>query len=115
MASRPFLQNLIGNRWVTEKEIDNIFNILSNKFVNTFCLVNKPDQYMDDTLKAKKDQFMCSKYKERVLIALFVANGLKNGNHWTLLVLDIQSHTAYYCDSLGWNVPQNLLHSHLVV
>ena len=25
---------------------------------------------MDDTLKAKKDQFICSKYKERVLIAL---------------------------------------------
>ncbi len=67
---------------------------------------------MDDTLKAKKDQFMCSKYKERVLIALNIGNICsKNGNHWTLLVLDIQSHTAYYCDSLGWNVPQNLLHS----
>ncbi len=36
--SRPFLQNLIGNRWVTEKEIDNILN---NKFVKALSKLKR--------------------------------------------------------------------------
>ena len=116
-VKKSWLQNLIGNRWVTEKEIDILFRIINHKFPNTFCFVQKPDHYMEDTVKAKRDQFMQTKYQERIIVALnvgksgqttFVADKLRNGNHWALLILDVKSHIAYYCDSLKWEIPPNL-------
>lgn len=111
------LQNLVGDCWVTEKEIDKIFAILNGKFADTVCIVYKPDQYIDEKLKLKVDRSLYTK----VLLALnvgknpdgttFVTDGSKIGNHWTLLALDITKHTIFYGDSLGWQVPQNLMHS----
>ncbi len=81
---------------------------------------------MDDTLKDKKDQFMCSKYKERVLIALniggnvedhriFIANGSKNG-HYLFLTFKATLHIiAIHLAGMFPRIYYILLKAHLVV
>ena len=56
---------------------------------------------------------------ERILITLhvgredngttFISNGSMQGNHWSLLAIDVENKSAYYGDSLGWPVPYNLI------
>ena len=36
-------------------------------------------------------------------------NGSLQGNHWTLLAIDVENKCAYYGDSLQWPVPHNLI------
>ena len=38
----------------------------------------------------------------------YITNTEKQGSHWSLLVIDINNVTSYYCDSLGWPVPINI-------
>ena len=38
----------------------------------------------------------------------YITNTEKQGSHWSLLVVDINNVTSYYCDSLGWPVPINI-------
>ena len=38
----------------------------------------------------------------------YLANKSLLGSHWTLLTLDFIYGTSHYCDSLGWEVPQDL-------
>jgi flagellar biosynthesis chaperone FliJ len=46
---KPSLQNLVGNSWITENEIEKIFALLNEKFTDTVCVVHKPDHYMNKT------------------------------------------------------------------
>ena len=56
---------------------------------------------------------------KKILIALHVgreddgttclSNSLTQGNHWSLLTIDVESKSAYDGDSLGWPVPYNLM------
>ena len=39
----------------------------------------------------------------------FMSNGSLQGNHWTLLAIDVENKCAYYGDSLQWPVPHNLI------
>ena len=39
----------------------------------------------------------------------YVSDGVRKGCHWSLLVLDLEAHHAYYGDSLAWPTPDNLL------
>ena len=42
--------------------------------------------------------------------SVFIADGVKGGNRWTVLALDTKEKTAYYGDSLSWDIPCNLTH-----
>lgn len=75
-APDPCIQNLIGNRWVSEKEIDAVFGILNSKHPNILSMVYKPDEYVADTLKTKmKKKIVSSECKSLVLLALNVGRG----------------------------------------
>ena len=115
-----FIKNLIGNCWVTENEIDTLFEILNRKSDDTACIVYKPDKDTNKNLKASINRLLCSEQKHRILLALnvgrdingtFVTDTSRMGNHWTLLALDIQNQTGFYGDSLGWQIPINLMDS----
>ena len=43
--------------------------------------------------------------------SVFISSDKKSGNHWVLVSVDVSSSPFYvlYCDSLGWECPQNLL------
>ena len=73
------------------------------------CVVCTPDKHVNDFLTTKSKHFTNGK----VILALnvgqdlesqsvFFADGVKGGNHWTVL--------AYYGDSLSWDIPCNLTH-----
>ena len=73
------------------------------------CVVCTPDKHVNDFLTTKSKHFTNGK----VILALnvgqdlesqsvFIADGVKGGNHWTVL--------AYYGDSLSWDIPCNLTH-----
>ena len=80
------------------------------------CVVCTPDKYVNDFLKSKCKIFTNGK----VLLALnvgqdqtsFIADGVRQGNHWTLLALavDVKEKLSYYGDSLRWDVPSTLTH-----
>ena len=38
----------------------------------------------------------------------YITNTEKQGSHWSLLVIDINNVTSYYCDSLSWPVSINI-------
>ena len=110
----PQLTNLTGKGWVSDNEINLLFNNLNKTVTNVMCLLCTPDKYVPEDLVKKSKDFINGK----VLIALnvqhdpsgrtFIADGTRNGNHWALLALDTEAQWAYYGDSLGWAIPSNL-------
>lgn len=49
----PSLDNLIGNQWVTEKEINILFSILNRDYNEVLCLLCTPDKFITEALKMK--------------------------------------------------------------
>ena len=81
------------------------------------CVVCTPDKNVSAFLTTKSKHFTNGK----VILALnvgqdlesqsvFIADGVKGGNHWTVLALDAKEKTAYYGDSLSRDIPCNLTH-----
>ena len=108
------LVNLTRDHWVTENEINELFSILNQQYEDVMCVVCTPDKYVNDFLTTKSKHFTNGK----VILALnvgqdlesqsvFIADGVKGGNHWTVLALDTKEKTAYYGDSLSWDIPCN--------
>ena len=48
--------------------------------------------------------------KDQTSKSVFIADGVRQGNHWTLLAVDIKEKLSYYGDSLRWDTPSNLIH-----
>ena len=46
----------------------------------------------------------------RLCVHVFIDDGVRQGNHWTLLAMDVKEKLAYYGDSLRWDVSSNLTH-----
>ena len=42
--------------------------------------------------------------------SVFIADRVRQGNHWTLLAVEVKEKLAYYGDSLRWDAPSNLIH-----
>ena len=117
LENEKVLVNLTGDRWVTDNEIEQVFSILNKQYDDVMCVVCTPDNHVSDFLKTKSKDFTSGK----ILLALnvgqdhksktvFIADGIRQGNHWTLLALDTEQKVAYYGDSLRWDTPENLLH-----
>ena len=81
------------------------------------CVVCTPDKYVNDFLKSKSKDFTNGKVllalnvgQDKKSKSIFIADGVRQGNHWTLLAVDVKEKIAYYGDSLRWDVPSNLTH-----
>ena len=117
-ASSP-IQNLVGNRWLTDSDIDSIFQIINKKYHNIVAFVCKPRQCMYSSAGLRDKVTQCNgTCITKIIIALnvgreengtcYVSNEGRSGIHWSLLIIDINKHTAYYGDSLAWPLPTNL-------
>ena len=42
--------------------------------------------------------------------SVFIADGVRQGNHWTLLAVGVKEKLSYYGDSLRWDTPSNSIH-----
>ena len=119
-TSKP-IQNLVGDRWLTNFDIDAIFEIINKKYDNVIGFVCKPSEFVYSFagLQEKVARTMKSETSvARIIVALnigcengkyFITDEERTGEHWSLLIIDINNNTAYYGDSLAWPLPTNLL------
>ncbi len=114
------IQSFIGDRWLSNYDIDTFFEIVNKNYDDIIGFVYKPSQYIysfaganEKVNKAKLNGIPIKK----VLVALNVyrtTDGTcllsqedNRGNHWSLLVTDIEQSNSYYGDSLSWPLPKN--------
>ena len=112
------IQSLVGDRWLSNYDIDAIFDLINKKYDNTIAFVCKPSQFMYG-LQEKIDETIKNKTNiTKIFIALnvgcdkgeiFVSDEKRSGIHWSLLIIDVSTNTAYYGDSLAWSLPSNLI------
>ena len=94
-------RNFVGKRWISDSDMDTLLDI-ANK-INSTMIQTKLETILKSRIKLK-----------RILIALhvesedngttFVSHGSMQGNHWSLLAIDVENKSAYYGDSLMWPV-----------
>lgn len=108
------IQNLVGDRWLTNYTF---FEIINKKY----GFVCKPSQFIYSFagLREKMDRTMKNGTTvTKLIIALnvghekgvcYISDEERTGIHWSLLIIDINNHTAYYGDSLAWSLPTNLI------
>ena len=89
---------------MTDHEIDCVFNMLNASQIN------------DIFFSYKTPDFLCADIKENIHKkprsnkdgTAYISNPMKQGYHWTLLVIDVEENAALYCDSKGWPIPSNI-------
>ncbi len=111
------LINLTRDNWITENEINELFTLLNQQYEDIMCVVCTPDKCIRDFLISKSKVFQNGKVilalnvgQDHISKSIFISDGIKQGNHWTLLALNTETKLAYYGDSLSWDIPSNLTH-----
>ena len=115
-------RNFVEKRWISDSDMEVLFDIANKQHNDTICFVSGPNKhlYAFSQLQKKLETTTRNGIKiKRVLIALhvgskdngttFVSHGSMQGNHWSLLAINVENRSAYYGDSLRWPVPQNLI------
>ena len=99
--------------------MDYLFDMVNDKYDDALCLVCKPIPCIGTKLHRKVVSVSKNGGKiKRVFLALnigssgdsstYIAHGSLKGDHWTLIVADVENNLTNYGDSLGWDVPNNL-------
>ncbi len=108
------LINLTRDNWITENEINELFTLLNQQYEDIMCVVCTPDKCIRDFLISKSKVFQNGKVilalnvgQDHISKSIFISDGIKQGNHWTLLALNTETKLAYYGDSLSWDIPSN--------
>ena len=109
VENEKLLVNLTKDRWVNDNEIVLLFRILNKQCDEAMCVVCTPDKYANDFLKSKSKDFTNGKVLlahnvGKVLLAhnvgqdksIFIADGVRQGNHWTLLAVDVKEKTLLW-------------------
>lgn len=117
-----YIRNFVGERWLTDCEIDQVFQIINKTYENTIAFVSKPTRFMYSCSGLrKKIQNVQGKGTKvsKIILALnvgcnsdgtcYVSDDKQKGLHWALLAIDVTKCTAYYGDSLGWPLPTNIM------
>ena len=84
---------------------------MNTKYKDVMCLVCTPDMHVSNVLKSKilMVKFSWPRVGQDVNTnTVFIADRKRQGNHWTLLVLNNEENTAHYGDSLAWDIPRSL-------
>ena len=115
-------RNFVRERWISDFDMDTLFDITNKQYSDTICFASKPNNHLHafSQIQTKLETTITNGIKiKRILIALhvgskdngttFVSHGSMQGNHWSLLAIDIENRSAYYGDSLRWPVPYNLI------
>ena len=115
-------RNFVGKRWILDSDMDRLLDIANKQYNDTICFASKPSKHLCafSQIQTKLENILSKGIKtRRILIALhvgrqedgttFISNGSLQGNHWSLLAIDVENKSAYYGDSLGWSVPYNLI------
>ena len=105
------IRNLVGQRWLTDYEIDNVFHIINHVYDNTIGFVCKPTPivYSAGGLGEKIQTILKKGTKvSRIIMALnvgknadgtcYVSDGKRDGVHWALLAIDLIKRPFYYDD-----------------
>lgn len=102
--------------WLLSSHISWLLDRANKCQETSFCLclsTMSPDLLR--RLAAKRDK---SKVKQLVIIAnvgrnpdgtVYLATQTRSGNHWVVITIDLNINTIKYCDSLGWDMPPNLV------
>ena len=120
-SSSASIRNLVGQRWLSDYEIDDIFRIINQIHDHTIGFVCKPTRIMYSAggLGEKIERILKKGTKpSRILMALnvgknadgtcYVSDSKRDGIHWALLAIDLSNCKAYYGDSLEWSLPTNI-------
>ena len=116
------VRNFVGKCWVSDSETDRLLDVANKQYSDTVCFAHKPNKHLCAVTQIQKKLetiFSSGTNIKRILIALhvgseddgstFISHDSKQGNHWSLLAIDIENKSAYYGDSLAWAVPHNLI------
>ena len=112
----------MGKRWISDSDMDTLLDIANKQYNDTICFASKSNKQhcAFSQIQTKLETIIRNGIKiKRLLIALhvgsedngttFISNGSMQGNHWSLLAIDVENKSTYYGDSLGWPVPYNLI------
>ena len=116
------IRGFCEEKWLTEYQITGIFDIINDTCLNSICFVSHPDSRVTcsnsnvirkirsfkQNLGSLKQIFIAMNVGKNDINQTVVNDGVHNCNHWALLVIDIESKTCRYCDSLAWTIPVNL-------
>ena len=72
-----------------------------------FCIQRLKDQGW--TLSTVKRLIFVMNVGKDMNNNVYIGNAKRRGSHWTLSVVDLTSGHAFYCDSLAWGLPKELL------
>ena len=109
----------MGNCWISDSDMDTLLDIANKQYSDTICFASKPNKQLRafSQIQTKLETTLRYGLKiKRILITLhvgseesgtFISNGSMQGNHWSLLAIDIENKNAYCGDSLEWPVPLN--------
>ena len=99
-------RNFVGKRWISDSDMDTLLDI-ANKQYNDFA--SKPNKHLHafSQIQTKLETIIRNGIKiKRILITLhvgskdngttFVSHGSTQGNHWSLLAIDVENKSAYY-------------------
>ena len=110
------IRKLVGKTWVTDNEIDYVFNMLNAQRNTDIFLSYKTPTFLYANIKEKLQNVQGS--VERLFVVLnvghnrdgtsYISSPERQGNHWSLLVINVKKGSSLYCDSKGWTVPINI-------
>lgn len=108
------IRNLVGERWLSDYEIDSVFSIINKMHKDTIGFVCKPTRimYSFSGLREKiQSVVLTGTIVSRIIVVLnvgcyddgtcYICDEKTNGVHWSLLAIDLINHKTYYGDSLG--------------
>ena len=95
------VRNIVGKRWMTDEEIDLLFNMLNATQRNDIFFVCKPSRFLYAFSNIKDKIQEKPRHIEKVFVVLnvgcnkdgttYITNTEKQGSHWSLLVIDINN------------------------
>jgi len=111
------LKRLSCHRWLSDDILEHVFDMLNKSDDRNIYIVVTMEKLKPELLLQKLVPLIESKpmvnFIHMTLNVQKTTEGevfVGNGNHWTYFAFDRSLETLVYGDSLGWNLPCNLLH-----
>ena len=106
---QAYVRNFVGRHWISDSEMDRLLDVTNRQYSDTICFAAKPNKLLCAFSQIQtnlESALGCGTRIKRILVAVHVgsegngktcvSNGSKQGNHWCLLIIDLENKGAHY-------------------